>query len=235
MPAPLEVRSEEIQEIMGAVPNRLIRWGSATVLVIVIGMVTASFYIEFPQTVALAIKISAQNPSQLYVAPDDLNLGKVWAHSNQIVGKNDSLFSYSDQKQNHKVVTSPGIYRVEWLRPLTSGAFLEKNSNIMVLVDTSGAYIGQGELAGELMAGVRKGQPVHIQLDAYPSHEFGSVTGQVYAISPILKDKKYGISFFLPQGLQTTRDKISPSQSELTAQAEIIIKRRQLFWQFFSH
>lgn len=47
----VELRSEEVQEVMNRIPSAIVRWGMTVMAVVVIGLLVASAYIRWPQTI----------------------------------------------------------------------------------------------------------------------------------------------------------------------------------------
>jgi len=54
--------SDEVQEIMGRQPAWILRWGITIILLIIIGIVIACWFIKYPQTVTSAITLTSDNP-----------------------------------------------------------------------------------------------------------------------------------------------------------------------------
>ena len=73
----INIRSEEVQEILTAVPNWMIRWGNTVVLVFILGLFAISWFVSYPDVIASPGIITTVNPPQ-----------KLYA---QIPGKIDTL------------------------------------------------------------------------------------------------------------------------------------------------
>ncbi|MFN7774611.1 HlyD family secretion protein [Flavobacterium sp.] len=63
-----ELRSEEVQEILTRVPNRLIRWGSIVIFCILLIMFFVSWLVKYPDIVSTQIIITTNVPPQKLVA-----------------------------------------------------------------------------------------------------------------------------------------------------------------------
>ena len=44
----LNLRSEEVQEILGRPPRSIVRWGITVVLLLVVGLAIGSYFIKYP-------------------------------------------------------------------------------------------------------------------------------------------------------------------------------------------
>ena len=47
----LDVRSEEVQEILGMIPHWIVRWGIALFFVIIFIFIAGSFFIKYPEII----------------------------------------------------------------------------------------------------------------------------------------------------------------------------------------
>ncbi|MEA9414322.1 HlyD family secretion protein [Flavobacterium sp. PL02] len=76
---------------------------------------------------------------------------------------------------------------------------------------------------------VKEGQKVFLKFNAYPSHEYGKVTGKVEYISPIPADSGYYlVKVILPDHLKTNYNKEIPFIEGLTVQSDIVTKDMRL-------
>ncbi len=58
----IELRSEEVQEVMNHVPSWILRWGITVLFGIVIVLLIGSYLFKYPDTVEAEITVSTQNP-----------------------------------------------------------------------------------------------------------------------------------------------------------------------------
>lgn len=65
---PVNFHSEEVQEIMGRRPGWILRWGVSIILLILVGAITLSWFIRYPQTVSSVITLTSENPPSDLVA-----------------------------------------------------------------------------------------------------------------------------------------------------------------------
>lgn len=64
----IELRSEEVQEILTRVPHWMIRWGNIVVLAILFTMMIGAYYVKYPDVVTTQVIITTQNPPEKLVA-----------------------------------------------------------------------------------------------------------------------------------------------------------------------
>ena len=64
----IELRSEEVQEILTRVPHWMIRWGNIVVLLILFSMMIGAYYVKYPDIVTTQVVITTQNPPEKLIA-----------------------------------------------------------------------------------------------------------------------------------------------------------------------
>lgn len=64
----IELRSEEVQDILTRVPHWMIRWGSVVVLLIVISLFFVSWLVKYPDIISAPIVITSNIPPEKLVA-----------------------------------------------------------------------------------------------------------------------------------------------------------------------
>ena len=69
-PNDIELRSEEIQEILGKPPSKFISWSTSVAFFAVLAMVYGSFIIEYPDTVTDDIVVTAFDPPRSMFADE---------------------------------------------------------------------------------------------------------------------------------------------------------------------
>ncbi len=58
----IELKSEEVNEILSHVPNSLIRWGSTAIFFVIIVIILSSYFIKFSETIQGTLLITSKNP-----------------------------------------------------------------------------------------------------------------------------------------------------------------------------
>ncbi len=70
----IQLRSEEIQEIMGTPPGWIVRWGSTVALIGLLLLVLISYFIKYPEVIPASIKITTAVPPESVIARADAQL-----------------------------------------------------------------------------------------------------------------------------------------------------------------
>jgi multidrug efflux pump subunit AcrA (membrane-fusion protein) len=58
----IELRQEEIQEILGGIPPWVIRWGSLTLAIVFVGLIAGSIWFKYPDRINSQITLTSANP-----------------------------------------------------------------------------------------------------------------------------------------------------------------------------
>ena len=64
----IEIRSEEVQEILSHVPNWMIRWGNTLLLVFVVMLLGITWFVKYPDVIDTEVMITTSNPPQKLLA-----------------------------------------------------------------------------------------------------------------------------------------------------------------------
>lgn len=64
----IELRSEEVQDILTRVPHWMIRWGNIVVLLILFSMMIGAYFVQYPDIVTTEVIITTQNPPEKLLA-----------------------------------------------------------------------------------------------------------------------------------------------------------------------
>lgn len=59
---PIEIRSEEVQEIISRVPNGLIRWGVTVIFIVIVSLLGITWFIKYPDLLTAKVVITT-NPA----------------------------------------------------------------------------------------------------------------------------------------------------------------------------
>lgn len=67
-PDEIELRSEEVQEILSHIPRWIIRWGITMVFAVIILLLIGSWFIKYPEIITSTVKVATQTPPVRLVA-----------------------------------------------------------------------------------------------------------------------------------------------------------------------
>jgi HlyD family secretion protein len=87
----IEIRSDEVQEIMGTPPKWIIRWGTLIIAMVVIVLITGSYFYKYPDLIKAPVTIMSENPPIPIVARKDGKLDKILVTDKKKVSANTIL------------------------------------------------------------------------------------------------------------------------------------------------
>ncbi len=87
----IELRSEEVQEILTRVPHWMIRWGSVLVLITVLSLFFVSWLVKYPDVITTQIVITTNTPPEKLVAKVSGKIETILVEDKAIVYKNTPL------------------------------------------------------------------------------------------------------------------------------------------------
>ncbi len=87
----IELRSDEVQEIMGTPPKWIIRWGIVIISAVVLVLITGSSFYKYPDIIQARVTIVSENPPISIVARSDGKLDKIFVKDKQKVTANTIL------------------------------------------------------------------------------------------------------------------------------------------------
>jgi len=87
----MEIRSDEVQEIMGTPPKWIIRWGIVIIFFVVMTLLAGSYFYKYPDLITARVTIVSENPPVSLVARSDGKLDKIFVADKQMVEANTLL------------------------------------------------------------------------------------------------------------------------------------------------
>ncbi len=159
----IELRSEEVQEVMGQVPAWIIRWGITILFVVIAGLLAGSYFFTYPEVVATEMTLTSRQPVGEVVARASGKISELYVHNRQEV-KAGSLLAVIENTARAqdvfrlKVLVEQNMYEPERLSYLLL-------QEMWLLGDIQSAYmalatadIGARDyraLVGQLLAAIR--------------------------------------------------------------------------------
>jgi len=87
----IEIRSDEVQEIMGTPPKWIIRWGIVIIFLVVMVLLAGSYFYKYPDIINARVTIVSENPPISVIARSDGKLDKIFVDDKQKVEANTLL------------------------------------------------------------------------------------------------------------------------------------------------
>lgn len=132
------------------------------------------------------------------------------------------------------LLISPIEGKVAFSKFWSDNQFVQAGEEVMTVVPDSKNIIGTVALPVQGSGKVEVGQKVNIQIENYPSNEYGMVIGQVESISLVPRDNLYSIRISLIDGFVSTYKKELVFRQEMQGVAEIITEDKRLIERVFN-
>lgn len=114
----IELRSEEVQELMGQVPHWILRWGIILIGFLMAGLLTGSYFFKYPDVLNASITIPVSESIHGYASLPATGAGKLQkgqivkvrlanfpdAEYGYLTGRLDSIAPMPDPNGNHRLV-----------------------------------------------------------------------------------------------------------------------------------
>ena len=99
----IELRSEEVQEILTRVPHWLIRWGNVVILTILVLMFWVSWFVQYPDVISTKISITTNIPPEKLVAKTTGKIEAILVNDREIITQKTPL-AVIENASNYKDV-----------------------------------------------------------------------------------------------------------------------------------
>ena len=87
----IEIRSEEVQEILSYVPNWMIRWGNTLFFLLIIMLLFISWFVKYPDVIATEVMVTTSFPPEKIYAKSAGQFEVFLTHEGKKVTKNEVL------------------------------------------------------------------------------------------------------------------------------------------------
>jgi len=100
----IQLRSEEVQEILSFVPNWMIRWGNTLIFILLLGLLLISWFVKYPDTIATEILITTAIPPEKIYAKSTGQLDAILVKDNESIPKEKILSIIENSSNYHDVL-----------------------------------------------------------------------------------------------------------------------------------
>lgn len=111
----IQLRSDEVQEILGHIPSRIIRYGVTVIFAVVMLLLGGSYFFKYPDILTAPVEVLSQNAPAPVISKTSGNLAGLFVADSQQVSTNQVL----------GVIKNPAVFpHMSWLKMR-----LEQNNN----------------------------------------------------------------------------------------------------------
>jgi multidrug efflux pump subunit AcrA (membrane-fusion protein) len=86
-----ELRSEEVQEILGAPPSWMVQWGTALVFIVLAALIALGWWVKYPERAVAPLTITTLQPPVPVIAPREGYIERLLVADNDSVSENTIL------------------------------------------------------------------------------------------------------------------------------------------------
>ncbi len=164
----LNLRSEEVQEILGTPPAWIVRWGITMIFVFVCILLALSFIIRYPDFVSAKVLITTKNPTEKVIARSSGQIEHFFVQNGESVTKNKKLAviknisKYEDMSVLMTIMDTTDLvenefnFPIERISELTLGdiepAYLDFEKNYLEYILLTKLYPYENQLVGNRMS-----------------------------------------------------------------------------------
>ena len=99
----IQIRSEEVQEILAYVPNWMIRWGNTLFFSLILGLLFVSWLIKYPDVIATEVLLTTAIPPEKIYANRNGQLDAILVVDNESISK-DKILAIIENSSNYEDV-----------------------------------------------------------------------------------------------------------------------------------
>lgn len=207
----LDLHSEEVQELMGAVPSWIQRWGITLIALILIGALALCATIRLPERYEIELIPLTTDWSATISMPESVKIKRIYVADNASVKANDTLIEYT----NGSTATAPIAGQISYIGPLHIETQIPSGTELLKIsaAATADSLIYYAYIPKNLTSKINIGQTVTIP-------EIGSGIISIVAHSPDTQGNHY--IEIITSGSNYTH---TPLTTNITVSSETILQK----------
>lgn len=100
----IELRSEEVQEVMGQVPHWIVRWGISLLFFVVVVLLAGSCFFKYPDVIVAEMTLTGQRPAVAVMNRSEGKIQELLVKNNSVVKEGDWLAIMENHANTEDVV-----------------------------------------------------------------------------------------------------------------------------------
>ena len=137
----VEIRSEEVQEVMGQIPAWIVRWGITLLFIVVLALLVGSYFFKYPDVITTEMTLTSRHPVAQIVARTSGKISKLYVVDGEKVKPDALLAIVQNPASTEDAYRLKGILLEHQGEPdRLSGLLLGKEE--FVLGEMQSAYVG---------------------------------------------------------------------------------------------
>ncbi len=231
---PIGLRSSAVQEILGLVPNWMIRWGNTLILFLIIGVLVISYFVKYPTTITSEVTLTTtKHPENIYANVDGIFSGLNVKDGDEVAS--GEPLGTINIKGNETVLKTrfPGQVRFTGFWKIGQGV---KQGDLLfrIIPERHGPYIGLLKIPMSQIEKIKSGQQVRIYLTENQMLKNAIIESTVVRIGSVPDENGLlSVEIEIGEKLITINDKNINYVPGMTGRAEVIVEELRLIERFF--
>lgn len=130
----IEIRSEEVRDILGAMPSWIIRWGISVIFIVIAIFILVSILVEYPEVLRTRVKLTTQTLPANMKARFSGRISQIFVQENQQVAPDEVLVLLSNSANYQDILKVKeafnAFYQVLLIRDSIPQALLPRQVNL---------------------------------------------------------------------------------------------------------
>lgn len=231
---PVALRSSAAQEILGLVPNWMIRWGNTLILFLIIGVFAISYFVKYPTTITCDVALSTTKPTENMYAGIDGTFSKLNVQDGVRVNPGE-LLGVINANGEEIALKSELSGQVHFVSFWKIGLQVKRGDLLFRIVPSNhGPFIGELKVPINQTVRIRKEQQVRIYLSENIILKNDIIESKVHHISTVPDQNGFhSVEVKIGERLATINDKEISYTPGSIGKAEIIVEDLRLIERFF--
>ncbi len=228
----IELRSEKVRSIIGQIPGKIVRYGTAVISLALVSLLIVSSFVKYPVIISVPVQINTNPPAVVLKAPASGDL--YFKNKSLYINQSDTIAiieKYIDDKFQYISIISPGKgYFIS--NAISNNTIVRDNIIGAIMPDTIANFICHALVPYNNIGKIKSGMLADIELANYSTTDYGTFTSRVKNVLPFpfVQD---GQSYFkiileLPSNSFTNSAKKFILYPEMKGQVNIIISNESI-------
>jgi hypothetical protein len=228
----IELRSEKVRNIVGQIPNVLLRKGITLISLVIIGVITGLYFIPYPETLTMFVCLYSSPESEIIKAPENGFIELMEPPKN--VQERHVLALLKEA--NGSIVSINSQSRGLLLTNCRDKSYANKGDILFSIVPENIQCIyGIIFISQEKINRIKLGQNVKIELMDSPSKNYGLIDGEISKIYPILENgRDYKVIVHLKDGFKSTNNCKFNYTPLMNAKASVFLSNESFLKRFIN-
>ncbi len=166
----IELRSEEVQEVMGQIPAWIVRWGITLLFLVVVALLAGSWLFRYPDVITTEMTLTGRHPATAVVTRSEGRIRELLVRDNHPVSEGDWLAVIENHANTGDIIYLEKALGRAGMDVDSLDKALSQYKEPLSLGDMQEAYLG---LLSALHACVN-----YREIDYYP-RKMASIRGQI--------------------------------------------------------